>query len=331
MKDQPTKVMDHMHEPARLYMRTDVPKLESQWTVGQALEHIRGHGLGERIVYFYVVDAGGTLLGVLPARRLLTSPLEAVIGEMMLTKLVTVPESATVFDVCEFFVLYRLLALPIVDSSRRLLGVVDVSAFTRDLSDLSETEQVHQAFETIGFRVSQIRSASPLRAMMLRFPWLLATIASGTICAFIAGLHATTLAESLVLAFFLTLVLGLGESVSMQTLTVTIQALQSLTPTVGWYLRALWKEFRSAALVGIACGLTVGVIILVWKGDIPAALVIGASISGAVLSASLLGLSLPSLLHALRLDLRIAAGPVTLAMADISTLLIYFTLAKTFL
>ena len=99
MKNQPTKAMDHMHEPATLYMRTDVPKLESQWTVAQALEHIRGHGLGERIVYFYVVDAGGTLLGVLPARRLLTSPLEAVIGEMMLTKLVTVPESATVFDV----------------------------------------------------------------------------------------------------------------------------------------------------------------------------------------------------------------------------------------
>jgi magnesium transporter len=325
------KPIDHMHEPARLYMRTDVAKLERDWTVGQALEYIRGNGIGERIIYFYVVDGRGTLLGVLPARRLLTSPLESVVGEMMLTRLVTVPEDATVFDVCEFFVLYKLLALPIVDSSRRILGVVDVSSFARDLTDLSEAEQVHQVFETIGYRVSQIRSASPLRAFLLRFPWLLATIASGTVCALIAGMHAMTLAESLVLAFFLTLVLGLGESVSMQTLTVTIQALQSLEPTVAWYLRSFWKEFRSASLVGIACGVVVGAIILAWKGDLPAALVIGSAIAGAVLLASLLGLTLPSLLHALRLDLRIAAGPVTLALADISTLLIYFTLARTFL
>jgi magnesium transporter len=268
---------------------------------------------------------------VLPPRRLLTSPLDALIGTLMLTKLVTVPEEATVFDVCEFFVLYKLLALPIVDSSRRLLGVVDVSSFTRDLSDLSETEQVHQIFETIGYRVSQIRSAGPVRAFLLRFPWLLATIASGTVCALIAGMHAMTLAESLVLAFFLTLVLGLGESVSMQTLTVTIQSLQSLTPTAGWYLHAVWKEFRSAALVGLACGLTVGLIVLLWKGEMSEALVIGSSIAGAIVSAALLGLSLPSFLHALRLDLRIAAGPLTLAMADVSTLLIYFTLAKNFL
>ncbi|MCR1827894.1 hypothetical protein [Ectopseudomonas oleovorans] len=63
-------------------------------------------------------------------------------------------------------------------------------------------------------------------------PWLLATIASGTLCALLASLYELTLAKSIVLAFFLTLVLGLGESVSMQSMSVTIQALRSVRPNL---------------------------------------------------------------------------------------------------
>ena len=103
-------------------------------------------------------------------------------------------------------------------------------------------------FEAIGFHVAQVRDASPLRAFRFRFPWLLATIGSGTICAVLAGAFEMTLAKSLVLAFFLTLVLGLGESVSIQSMTVAIQALRATRPTLRWYLRALRREAGTALL-----------------------------------------------------------------------------------
>jgi magnesium transporter len=72
-------------------------------------------------------------------------------------------------------------------------------------------------------------------------------------------------------------------------------------------------------------------IVWLWRGDVSTAGVIGGSILGALMMACLFGLSVPSILHALGLDVKIAAGPLTLALADISTLLIYFTAASIFL
>jgi magnesium transporter len=89
-----------------------------------------------------------------------------------------------------------------------------------------------------------------LRAFRFRFPWLLATIGSGTICALLAGRFEVTLAKSLVLAFFLTMVLGLSESVSIQSMTVTIQELRATRPTLRWYAQALRREAGTALLLG---------------------------------------------------------------------------------
>jgi magnesium transporter len=84
-------------------------------------------------------------------------------------------------------------------------------------------------------------------------------------------------------------------------------------------------------MLGTACGFTVGMIAWVWRGMAPAAATIGVSILLILCAASIYGLSIPSLLHRLRLDLKIAAGPVTLAITDISTLVIYLGLARKFL
>ncbi len=193
---------------------------------------------------------------------------------------------------------------------------------------MEERERMDEVFESIGFRISQIKGASPLRMFRFRFPWLLATISSGTFCALLASAFEMTLAKSLVLTFFLTLVLGLGESVSMQSMTVTIQALRSMQPTMRWYVKAFRQEAVTALLLGTACGSLVGLIAWLWRGEGLVALAICLSILLILLTACLLGLSIPTLLHALKLDVKIAAGPVTLASADIMTLLFYFSIAS---
>jgi magnesium transporter len=283
--------------------------------------------VGEKIVYFYVVDEGGRLKGVLPTRRLLAAPLHQRISELMIPKVVAVPQTATVMDACDFFILHKFLALPVVDEKRRMVGVVDVGVLTNEVFDVAERAQWDEVFETIGFRLSQVRDASPLRAFRFRFPWLMATIGSGTICALLASAYEMTLAKSLVLAFFLTLALGLGESVSIQAMTITIQALRSAQPTVRWYLRTLRREVATAILLGAGCGSIVGLIVWLWRGEAMAAISIGASILLALVASCGFGLSIPTVLHACKLDPKIAAGPMTLALSDIFTLLFYFSLA----
>lgn len=321
---------EHLNEPITAVARRDVATLREDVSVAEALELIRGQGesLGEKVVYFYVVDADDRLVGVLPTRRLLTSAPQTCLRDIMVRKVLSLPASATIMEGCEAFVMHKLLAFPVVDRDKRIVGVVDVGLLADEALDLAEREETDALFESIGFRISQVRDASSWKAFRYRFPWLLATIASGTICAVLAGFFELTLAQSLILAFFLTLVLGLGESVSIQSVALTIQMLRSVEPTVPWYAKAFLREAGTALLLGAACGVLVGLIAWMWRGTGLEGFVIGASIFLSLCMACFLGLTVPTVLHALKLDPKVAAGPLTLALTDICTLLFYFGLAS---
>jgi magnesium transporter len=321
----------HFDESVGQFMRRDFTALPQDLTVAEAFAVIRRQGLGERIVYFYVVDEDRRLVGVLPVRRLLTATPDTRLAALMVSRVVALPDTATRLDACEQFAMHRFLAFPVVNGERKLVGVVDVSLFTEEAFDLAERERINEVFESIGFRVTAVRDVKPWVAFRYRFPWLLTTVAGGTLCALLAGAFETTLAQSLVIAFFLTLVLGLGESVSVQSLTVTIRSLHGRRPTWAWFGQALSREIPTALLLGGGCGALVALVVWSWRGSPLAAGVIGGSIVGAMGMACVFGLGVPTLLHALRLDPKIAAGPITLAITDIATLLIYFGAAAVFL
>ena len=123
------------------------------------------------------------------------------------------------------------------------------------------------------------------------------------------------------------MVLGLSESVSIQSMTLTIQALRATTPSRRWFLANLRRECTTALLLGLACGTLVGAIVWLWQRDVAAAGVIALTILVSLFAASLFGFGVPSLLHRFKLDPKIAAGPVTLAATDFFALSFYFSLA----
>ena len=317
------------------HARKDFPLLHASMSVADALERIRREGVGERVIYFFATDVEDRLVGVLPTRRLLTASLETRLEEIMVRRVVAIPSSATVLEACEFFVLYKFFAFPVVDPARRVVGVVDVSLFAEEMLEAGDREEERptvahlgdDVFEVLGFRLAQIRGASSWRVFRYRFPWLLVTVGAGTACAVLAGAFAATLSGSLVVAFFLTMVLGLNESVSTQSMTLTIQALRVNTLTRRWFLDNLRREIVTSLLLGVACGLVVGAIVWLWRRDVNGAAVVGGSIAVSLVTACLFGFSVPSLLHWLKLDPKIAAGPVTLAVTDFFALSFYFSLA----
>ena len=315
-----------MEESILRHTRKDFPLLQQAQTVQEALDTIRQEGIGEKIIYFYVVDAGQRLVGVLPTRRLLTSPSDKRLSDIMVGRVVAIPSTATILEACELFAMHRFFAFPVVDEQHRVIGMVDINLFTEEVLDLAQDEPPDDLFEAIGFHISEMRDASPMMAYRYRFPWLLVTMGGGTACAFLAGAFAGTLAHGLVLAFFFTMVLGLAESVSMQSMTVTIQALHATRPTVRWYFRTLKREIFTSLMLGLSCGGVVCLIVWLWQRHLMAGIAIGGSIVLSLFVACLAGLSVPSLLHACRLDPKIAAGPITLAITDVLTVLFYFVL-----
>jgi magnesium transporter len=111
-------------------------------------------------------------------------------------------------------------------------------------------------------------------------------------------------------------------------MTITLQGLHSQRIDWRTLSPAVWKEFLTALMLGAASGIAVGGVAGIWKGQPILAFSIAASIFLAMVTACLLGVLLPTAARALRIDPRIAAGPIVLASSDLATLLFYFNLAQ---
>ncbi|MGQ9573744.1 MAG: magnesium transporter [Thermoguttaceae bacterium] len=325
MPQRPTT--DHLSEPVIAHARKDFVRVLVEHTVGEALAYVQQSRVEGRIVYFYVVDQTGRLVGVVPTRRLLLNPPETKIADIMVRQVIAIPEHATLADACEFFILHRLLALPVVDAHRRIVGVIDVELYTEEISDLAQREQSEAVFQLIGIRLAELQRASLAGEFRQRFPWLLWNIAGGLACAALAACFEGVLQEAIVLALFIPVVLALGESVAVQTLTLSLQAHHGLRlnwPTLGRLLR---RESTQGLLLGLGAGGLVGLAALGWHGRGLIALVIFDAILASTATAALLGLLVPAAFRALQRDPRIASGPIVLAMTDLATLFYYFGLA----
>jgi magnesium transporter len=214
-----------------------------------------------------------------------------------------------------------------VDNDGRLVGVIDINLFADEVMTSVERRESERAFQLIGVHAALGRRVSSWVSFKDRFPWLLCNIVGGILCAFMVGRYEAFLDSVIVLALFIPVVLALGESVSMQSMAITLPALQHrrLHPAVLW--SNLSKEFVTSAMLGGACGIMVGLIEFVWRGQLLVAIAIASSICLAMITACLLGVAIPATVRALRGDPRIAAGPIVLAIADLATILFYFSIA----
>jgi magnesium transporter len=323
---------DHMQRPVREFVRRDFVQLRQTMRVDEALKFIRDYrSAGQSLIYFYVVDDQSRLVGVLQTRALLTAQPDETLADVMIRRVIAIPENATLLEACEFFVLHKFLAFPIVGHERRIVGVIDINLFNEEVFGIPKTETSDDLFQAIGFHIAQTRYASPLRVFRFRFPWLLVTIAGGTACAFIAQTHQQTLQRALVVAFFMTLVLALGESVAVQSLALVLETLRMRKVTPMWFFDACKREAFTALPLAVTTGFIVFFVVLALDHAVWPAVVISGSLAIGVSAACLLGISIPTLLHAAKLDLTIAAGPITLATTDITMLLLYLSMTSALL
>ena len=236
-------------------------RLHADQTIGEALAALRQSPPPARIVYFYVVDDQQRLQGVIPARTLLLSPPETPIAQIMLRSVIAIPSEATVLDACEFFVLHRFLAFPVIDAERRLIGAIDVELYTDELRDLGGGLN-DDLFQLIGVHLAWARQLNPLGAFRRRFPWLMCNITGGVAAAFLCGLFQAEIQRAVSLALFIPVVLALAESVSIQSISLTLQVLHGRPPSWLLIFQKLHRELLVGLLLGGASGLVVGLVAL---------------------------------------------------------------------
>ena len=323
---RPAAVRDLLNDPVTRHMKTAAPLLRANQTVGQALELVRTSQDVGRVVYFYVVDNERRLQGVVPTRKLLLSPLDMKIQEIVTANAIAIPASAMVVDACEYFMNHKLLAFPVVDADQRVLGAVDVDLYTEEIQAIDRRQDSDDLFQLIGVHLSSISQGNPRLAFLGRFPWLLCNVGGGMISALIADAYkdVSTLA---VVAPFIALVTALAESVSIQSVSLALQAMHGRASTTSFAI-GIRRELIVGLLLGSACGAVVAVIAWAWKKSLLVAFSLFLGIVGGVVASAAIGLCMPYFLKLCRRDPQLASGPIALALSDVVTLLCYFNLGR---
>jgi magnesium transporter len=323
-----SSVQRQLNDLVTQHMRTDFARLRDTQTVGEALAAVREGQSEGRIIYFYVVDEENRLKGVVPTRRLLLSPLDTQVADIMIREAVALPKTATVLEACEFFVLHRLLAFPVVDEARRIIGMVDIELYTKEVSDLDRNAQSSDLFQLIGVHLAEAQHGTMWTAFRSRFPWLLANMTGGILAAFLSGLFEVELQQVVALAMFIPVVLALSESVSIQSVSLALQGLRGHRPTMRTALRKVRLELMTGLLLGVVSAAAVGLVAFLWLGHARLAMVLLGGIGASVACSAVIGVAMPNALRLMHRNPQVAAGPIALALADMTTLLVYFNLAR---
>jgi magnesium transporter len=296
-------------------------------TIKQALSTLRDKPINHKIIYFYVVDNGNRLMGIVPTRKLLLSDPNVKIADIMETAVVCLSSDQTLQGAMELFTRYGLLAFPVTDNEGKFLGIIDVEVYLEESFDIADAKHRLDIFQIIGLKLEDEKNMSVMRGYRLRMPWILCNMMGGFVCAIISRLNSAVLTKMIMLAMFIPLVLTLSESISMQAMTHSIQFLRRPRTSFISVMKKVFCESRIVILMAISSGLIVGVISLLWGDGTLASTTIGVGIMISVFISSSFGIILPMALHYSRLDPKVASGPVVLMLADVLTTAIYLSLA----
>jgi magnesium transporter len=321
-------ISTNLHDPVLPLVRPVPVTLKHRQTVAEAHAAVRAVPAARLVPYYYVLDDDRRLAGVVNAAELLAAQLDARVEQVMVPGVVAIPGWATVLIASEYFATRKFRAFPVIHDDGTLLGAVDKGVFTGEIIEAAR-ETYNEIYQLLGVHATAM--GKPWTAFLDRFPWLLSNITGGLLCAFIAGQFEPALQQIVVLSLFIPIVLALAESVSMQSATLTLQRLTNDSLEPRQIVLALWREARTAVLLGLSCAAVVAVVVFAWRRNVMGSLVVGGAIAATMFTACLFGVLLPTLVRVFKVDPRIAAGPLVLATTDVVTLVFYLWLGTTVL
>ncbi len=315
-------------------MTTEFVRLEKDMTVAEALRVIRRVGVNKETVYTcYVTDRNRHLIGIVGAKDLLLSDDETVIADIMEERIISVGTLDHQEEAAQTMSKYALMALPVVDTENRLVGIVTIDDAVEILQD--EAEEDFSIMAAMTPNETPYLRTSTLSIWLRRFPWLAILMLSSTFTGIIIASFESALAQVVVLTTFIPMLMGTGGNSGSQASVTVIRSLSTGELKLSQWLHVVWKETR----VALFCGLTLSVLAFakVWlidrllmqndAVDLHVALVVSLTLCVTVVIAKLIGCTLPILAERVGLDPAVVASPFITTIVDAVSLLVYFGIA----
>jgi magnesium transporter len=319
------QLLGYPEESVGRLMTPDYIAVRPEWTIQRALEHVRGRGRdSETVDVLYVVDSSWKLLDALDLRRFILSDPNRTVADIMDTSFVAL----SAFDDREIAVQamqrYDLPALPVVDSSGVLVGIVTFDD-VMDVAEAETTEDFHKTAAVAPIRGSY-RNAPLFSLYRKRIGWLVVLVFANIFSGAAIATFEDTIAAAVALVFFLPLLIDSSGNAGSQAATLMVRALAMGDVKVSDWAALLGKELLVAAALGVTMALAVSGIGVI-RGGPEVGLVVAMTMLLVVMVGSVIGTVLPFLLSKLGLDPATASAPLITSLSDISGVLIYFSLA----
>jgi magnesium transporter len=317
-------LLDHPDESAGGQMTSAKITLHEDMTVEQAIAHLRVVAPeSEDVYYLFVVDEEVRLAGVVSLRQIVVAPPSTRIADIMDPDVIHVKAHVDQEEAARLMSRYDLLALPVVDDEGRLLGLITHD----DLVQVLEEEATEDIYRLGGVLEEHPPDVPVPAALRTRLPWLVLNLGMALASAAVLSLFESTIAQVAALAAFFPIVAGVSGSAGTQTLTVTVRglALGELSPRDG--LRALGREILIGLANGVAVGVLVAVIALVWKGTPMLGGVAGLATLLNMLGAGIAGALVPVTMQVLKIDPALGSPILVTTITDTCGYFIYLGLA----
>lgn len=334
MRKSINEILKYPEDSAGSIMTTEFVDLKATMTVEDAFKRIRRTGPDkETINICYVIDEGRHLIGLLSIRTLLLADEDDVIGDIMETNIISVQTLDDQESTARALSKYDFLALPVVDTENRLVGIVTVDD-AMDVLQEEVTEDIEKMAAMLPSDKPYLKTGT-IETFKARTPWLLILMLSATFTGIILTHFESSLSACAILTAFIPMLSGTGGNSGTQASTAVIRALSLGEVRFSDLLRVLWKEFR----VSLCCGICLAganfvkmMVVDRWlmnnpEVTAPVAAVVCCTLVGTVLCAKLVGCSLPLLAEKVGFDPAVMASPFISTIVDSISLLIYFQFA----
>ena len=329
------QILRYPENSAGSMMTTEYVSLKPDMTVGESILRIRRQGVDKETIYTCYVTGDRKLIGLVTVKDLLLAEDDDVlIGDIMLTNLISVTTHTDQEEVARLFSKYNFLALPVVDRENRMVGIVTFD----DAMDVLE-EETTEDIELMGGVLPSERTylkSSPWLLFKSRIPWLLLLMISATFTGMIITAFEDALAAQVALTAFIPMLMGTGGNSGSQSSVTVIRSLSLDELKFSDLPKVLWKEIRTSILCG--CVLAAVCFVKIWLVDrqllgnpqitLTVDAVVCLALLVTVVAAKIVGAVLPMAAKRVKLDPAVMASPFITTIVDALSLLVYFLLAK---
>jgi len=322
-----TRALDYPEYTAGRLMKTEFVAVPSVWTVGKAIDHIRGEkSLPDYFIEIYVIDPGFHLVGNVPVARLLRSPRDKKIETIMDSEQTVFKATDPQDDAAYKFERYNLVSAAVTDESGRLVGTLMADDIVEVIQEEAEEDILH-----LGGVGEETISDSVWETTRSRFSWLFINLATAVLASWVISWFDATLEQMVALAILMPIVASMGGNAGTQTMTVSVRALatRNLGPVNA--AKVTLRECAVGLINGLVFAFIMGVFAWWWFSSNGLGLVIGAAMIINLLAAALAGILVPLALHRFDIDPAISSGVFVTTVTDVIGFFAFLGLAALWL